>query len=295
MSISGVVNVHKEKGYTSSDVVAIVRKLFNSKAGHVGTLDPQATGVLPVCIGSATKTSDYISGAKRYRAELKLGITTDTDDLTGKVLTESPVETCLDELKATVQGFLGETLQTPPMYSAIKIGGKKLYELARAGKTVERAPRTINISQIDVLEYNSDTCTAVIDVSCSKGTYIRSLCADIGRVLNCGGCMGELIRTQSGPFHISDSIKLDRLKGYASENRISDVLVGIETIMPYQLIDVPLELEKRVVNGNPIFVDKCEVDSDIQDGELIFLRMNGNISGLYVRDGEHFKLRVMLG
>ena len=295
MIIFGVVNVHKEKGFTSSDVVSIVRKLFNSKAGHVGTLDPQATGVLPVCIGSATKTSDYISGAKRYRAELKLGITTDTDDLTGRVLTESPVKTCLDELKATVQGFIGETLQTPPMYSAIKIGGKKLYELARAGKTVERAPRTVNISQIDVLEYNLDTCTAIIDVSCSKGTYIRSLCADLGRVLSCGGCMGDLIRTQSGPFYITDSIKLDRLKGYVSENRINDVLIRIEDVLPYQIFDVPLCLEKRIVNGNPIFVDKCEMGSAVQDDEMVFLRLNGKISGIYIRDGEYFLLRVMLG
>ena len=295
MSTPGVVNVYKEKGYTSSDVVSIVRKLLNSKAGHVGTLDPQATGVLPVCIGSATKTSDYISGNKRYRAELKLGVTTDTDDLTGKVLTESPVEACLEELKAAVQGFLGETQQIPPMYSAIKIGGKKLYELARAGKTVERAPRIVNISQIDVLEYNHDTCTAVIDVSCSKGTYIRSLCADIGRVLNCGGCMGELIRTQSGPFHITDSIKLERLKDYVNENRISDILIRTEDILPYQIVDVPLYLEKRIINGNPVSVDKCEARSDIQEGELAFLRLSGKISGLYVRDGEDFVLRVMLG
>ena len=294
MNNSGVVNIYKEKGYTSSDVVSVVRKACGLKAGHTGTLDPQAVGVLPVCIGKATKIADYISGVKRYRAELKLGVTTDTDDLTGRILTENPVNVSLDLLKKTALVFLGESLQTPPMYSAVKIGGKKLYELARAGKTAERVPRTVTISHINIVGFNTMSNTAVIDVTCSKGTYVRSLCADIGRALNCGGCMGDLIRTQSGPFHISESITLDRFKEYITDNQLSNILTPIEDVLPYNTVDAPFSEKNRIINGNPIPVNICKKSESISEGDLVFLRLNGSSAGLYKRVGNVFKPRVML-
>jgi len=291
--LSGVINIYKEKGYTSSDVVSVVRKALSCKTGHAGTLDPQAVGVLPVLIGKATKIADYIGCAKRYQAGLQLGVTTDTDDLTGKVLTEIPVNAGMESIKNTVRTFLGETLQAPPMYSAVKIGGKKLYELARAGKVVERAPRPVNISQIDVIDYNPDTHMAIIDVTCSRGTYIRSLCADIGRALNCGGCMGELVRTLSGPFCISNSITLGRLKEYIADNRVNEIVAPIESVLKYKMISAQFQ-EKLIANGNPVLVSACENGYEVSDGEYAFLTLNGITAGLYVRAGDVFRLRVML-
>ncbi|MDR1559318.1 MAG: tRNA pseudouridine(55) synthase TruB [Clostridiales bacterium] len=293
--LSGVLNIYKEKGYTSSDVVSVVRKILGRvKAGHTGTLDPDAEGVLPVCVGKATKIADYIGGGKSYRAGLRLGVTTDTDDLTGKILTENHVVTDLITLKNAASQFLGETFQIPPMYSAIKVGGKKLYELARAGKTADRAPRKVSISRIDIVEYNPETFTAVMDVDCSKGTYIRSLCADIGRALGRGGCMSSLIRTRSGPFRLSASVTLDQLREYAAENRVNEILTPIETVLPYKTIEAPLYLEKSVINGNPIRVSVCENGSGASEDDLIFLTLGGNTAGVYQRAGEFFKPRVML-
>ena len=292
--LSGILNIYKEKGYTSSDAVSVVRKLCGQKAGHTGTLDPQAEGVLPVCIGKATKIADYIDGQKCYRAELKLGITTDTDDLTGEILSESPVNVSLDTLKNTALQFLGDTLQIPPMYSAVKIGGKKLYELARAGKTAERTPRTISISKISILKYDPDTSTAIMDITCSKGTYIRTLCSDIGRVLNCGGCMGDLVRTQSGPFHIEGSVTLGRLKEYSDENQIGKLVIPIGDILPYNTVNADLAQEKRLINGSPICVKDCVNGIGTIEGELVFLSLLNKNIGIYVREGDVFKPRVML-
>jgi tRNA pseudouridine55 synthase len=289
----GVLNIYKEKGYTSSDVVSVARKILGRvRAGHIGTLDPQAEGVLPICVGKATKIADYIGGGKSYRAELKLGVTTDTDDLTGKILTESHEGVDLAALEHTVSRFLGETYQIPPMYSAVKAGGKKLYELARAGKTVDRAPRKINISRIDIITYNAETGMAIMDVDCSKGTYIRSLCADIGRVTRLGGCMGSLIRTRSGPFDISASVTLGRLREYAAGSMLNEILIPIEAVLSYKTIEAPPHLGKLVTNGNPIRV--CEGESDAREGDLIFLSLGGKTAGVYERVGEFFKPRVML-
>jgi len=272
----------------------VVRKACGQKAGHTGTLDPQAVGVLPICIGRATKIADYIGGVKRYRAGLKLGLTTDTDDLTGRILEESPVNVNIDMLRKTVLAFLGETRQTPPMYSAVKIGGKKLYEFARAGKTVERAPRTVNISQIDIIEYNPSSNTAVIDVTCSKGTYIRSLCADIGQALSCGACMGDLVRIQSGPFHISESITLESFMEYINDNQLGKILTPIEDVLPYNTVDAPLSEETRIINGNPICVNNCKNGKNTPEGDMIFLKLNGSSAGIYKRAGNVFIPRVML-
>ena len=290
-NLSGVLNIYKEKGYTSSDAVSVVRKALGYvKAGHAGTLDPQAEGVLPVCVGRASKIADYIGGDKCYRARLVLGITTDTDDLTGRILTENPVNTNRTGLENAAKSFLGKTLQTPPMYSAIKVNGKKLYELARAGKTAERTPRGIEISSIEIIEYNDETHTAVMDIACSKGTYIRSLCADIGRALGCGGCMGGLIRTRSGPFISEDSITLDTLRTLTAAGRINDVLYPIEAVLKYETVHAPAADVKRIVNGGSFRAG----GGGVREGGLVFVEADGVISGIFIREGDWYKPRVML-
>ena len=289
--LSGVFNIYKEKGYTSSDTVSVLRKALGYvKAGHAGTLDPQAEGVLPICIGKATKIVDYIGGGKDYRAELKLGVTTDTDDLTGKILSESPVSVSKHDVENAANMFLGITMQTPPMYSAVKVGGKKLYELARSGKTADRAAREINISRIDIVEYSQETHTVIMDVTCSKGTYIRSLCADIGRVLNCGGCMGALTRTRSGPFTVKDSVTLEALRQFTAAGRINEVLYPIEEVLKYPTVNAPSAVEKRIINGGSF----CAGAEGVQEGGLVFAAVNGVTAGIYIREGDWYKPRVML-
>ena len=198
--IHGIINVYKEKGYTSHDVVARLRKILGQKKiGHTGTLDPDAEGVLPVCLGKATKVCDLLADQdKTYQAILLLGQSTDTQDVSGEVLKNAEVTSSIKEVYEAVQAFQGEYAQVPPMYSALKVNGKKLYELAREGKTVERKARQVHIHEIKIHEIVLPRVS--MTVSCSKGTYIRTLCHDIGEKLGCGGCMEQLLRTQVGPF-----------------------------------------------------------------------------------------------
>ena len=196
--INGIVNIYKEKGYTSHDVVAVLRKVVGQKKiGHTGTLDPDATGVLPVCLGRATKVCELLTDHdKTYEALLLLGKTTDTQDISGEVLEErNPGNLTEEEVRSCIESFIGEYDQIPPMYSALKVNGKKLYELAREGKTVERKSRRVQIHGIRILEMNLPHVR--MEVDCSKGTYIRTLCHDIGEKLQVGGCMEELERTKS--------------------------------------------------------------------------------------------------
>ena len=195
--IHGIINVYKEKGFTSHDVVAKLRGIVGQKKiGHTGTLDPDATGVLPVCLGKATKLCDLLTDKnKTYEAVLLLGKTTDTQDITGEVLEEKSTEALTEEkVREAIEGFIGDYEQIPPMYSALKVNGKKLYELAREGKVIERKARLVKILDIQILEI--DLPKVRMEVSCSKGTYIRTLCHDIGEKLGCGGCMESLIRTR---------------------------------------------------------------------------------------------------
>lgn len=192
--IHGIINVYKEKGFTSHDVVAKLRGIVGQKKiGHTGTLDPDATGVLPVCLGKATKLCDLLTDKnKTYEAVLLLGKTTDTQDITGEVLEEKSTEALTEEkVREAIEGFIGDYEQIPPMYSALKVNGKKLYELAREGKVIERKARPVKILDIQILEI--DLPKVRMEVSCSKGTYIRTLCHDIGEKLGCGGCMESLI------------------------------------------------------------------------------------------------------
>lgn len=208
----GILLLNKPVGITSHDAVNKMRRLFGTRAvGHTGTLDPMASGLLVILIGSATKASEYaMEHDKSYRAGLLLGITTDTEDTTGKVLSESGNIPSEDEVVAVSRHFVGDIMQTPPMYSALKVGGKKLCDLARDGVTVERAARPIHIYSLDVTR--SDERNYTLDVACSKGTYIRTLCADIGAALGCGGAMSSLVRTQCGGFSLDDAVTTEQLE-----------------------------------------------------------------------------------
>ena len=222
--MNGILNIYKPTGMTSFDVVRIIRKISNvKKVGHAGTLDPEASGVLPVCIGKATKAIDYImEDFKIYEAELKLGVITDTYDREGKILQESEVNVSEEEIIQVINSFVGEIKQVPPMYSALKVNGKKLYELARAGIEIEREARPIVIYDIDIIDIKIPYVK--FRVKCSKGTYIRSLCYDIGEKLKCGGMMWNLQRTATGQFHIEDAINIEDL----NEENINKYIMPIE-------------------------------------------------------------------
>jgi tRNA pseudouridine55 synthase len=268
--INGIINVYKEKGFTSHDVVAKLRGMVKQKKiGHTGTLDPDAEGVLPVCFGNATKLCDMLTEkTKTYEAVLKLGIVTDTQDITGTVLKSFPVTADRDQVMDTILSFIGEYDQLPPMYSAIKVNGKRLYELARAGKEVERETRRVRISDISILEFNEPDHEVRISVDCSKGTYIRTLCHDIGELLKCGGCMKALLRTRSGAFALSDSLKLSQIQALLDQDKLIDYLIKAEDMFPdYEKIVVLEEFTKNIYNGNSFRKEQAEHNSVLfQDG-----------------------------
>jgi len=244
--MNGIINVFKPTGITSFDVVRTIRKISNvKKVGHAGTLDPEASGVLPVCIGKATKAIDYIMGDfKIYEVELKLGVTTDTYDREGKILSESEVLANDEEIIKAINSFVGEIKQVPPMYSALKVNGKKLYELARAGIEIERKARPITIYEIDITSLESPYVR--FTVKCSKGTYIRSLCYDIGELLKCGGMMWNLQRTATGQFHIEDAINIEEI----NKDNISKLIMPIEKIFHNNIkITIDDRFVKFLLNG----------------------------------------------
>nr|WP_296962764.1 tRNA pseudouridine(55) synthase TruB [uncultured Mediterraneibacter sp.] len=229
--INGIVNIYKEKGYTSHDVVAVLRKVVGQKKiGHTGTLDPDATGVLPVCLGRATKVCELLTDHdKTYEALLLLGKTTDTQDISGEVLEEkNPAHLTEEEVRSCIESFIGEYDQVPPMYSALKVNGKKLYELAREGKTVERKSRRVQIHGIRILEMNLPHVR--MEVDCSKGTYIRTLCHDIGEKLQVGGCMEELERTKVGRFLKEDAVTLDEVRQKMEQGEGAELFTPLDQI-----------------------------------------------------------------
>ena len=242
--INGIVNIYKEKGYTSHDVVAVLRKVVGQKKiGHTGTLDPDATGVLPVCLGRATKVCELLTDHdKTYEALLLLGKTTDTQDISGEVLEErDPGDLTEEEVRSCIESFIGEYDQIPPMYSALKVNGKKLYELAREGKTVERKSRKVQIHGIRILEMNLPHVR--MEVDCSKGTYIRTLCHDIGQKLQVGGCMEELERTKVGRFLKEDAVTLDEVRQKMEQGEGAELFTPLDQIfaewMSYNGNDLP--------------------------------------------------------
>lgn len=268
--IHGIINVYKEKGFTSHDVVAKLRGIVGQKKiGHTGTLDPDATGVLPVCLGKATKLCDLLTDKnKTYEAVLLLGKTTDTQDITGEVLEEKSTEALTEEkVREAIEGFIGDYEQIPPMYSALKVNGKKLYELAREGKVIERKARPVKILDIQILEI--DLPKVRMEVSCSKGTYIRTLCHDIGEKLGCGGCMESLIRTRVSTFRIEDAKTLDEVETLKQEGKLAELLVPIDAMFPsYPKIAVKDDWKAFAKNGNPLDLkmlkEACGQDEETQ-------------------------------
>lgn len=268
--IHGIINVYKEKGFTSHDVVAKLRGIVGQKKiGHTGILDPDATGVLPVCLGKATKLCDLLTDKnKTYEAVLLLGKTTDTQDITGEVLEEKSTEALTEEkVREAIEGFIGDYEQIPPMYSALKVNGKKLYELAREGKVIERKARPVKILDIQILEI--DLPKVRMEVSCSKGTYIRTLCHDIGEKLGCGGCMESLIRTRVSTFRIEDAKTLDEIETLKQEGKLAELLVPIDAMFPfYPKITVKDDWKAFAKNGNPLDLkmlkEACGQDEETQ-------------------------------
>ena len=266
---NGIINVYKEKGFTSFDVVAKLRGILKQKKiGHTGTLDPDAEGVLVVCLGNATKLCDMLTDKdKKYEARLLLGMTSDTEDSSGTILEKKPVTASEQEVREAVLSFVGEYDQIPPMYSAIKVNGKKLYELARQGIEIERLPRHVEVYDIDITEI--DLPYVSFFVTCSKGTYIRSLCRDIGQKLSCGGLMDGLIRrsvniSDTGMvFDINDSLKLSEIEKLVEESDFENHILTIDKMFPdMKKVLVNDRGSKRLMNGNVLFKNDFTVPDD---------------------------------
>lgn len=252
--INGIIVIHKEKDFTSHDVVAKMRGICGQKKiGHTGTLDPAATGVLPVCLGSATKLCDMLTDKdKEYVAELLLGVETDTQDTTGEVLSRKEVEVSEEQVRLAAESFIGAYNQVPPMYSALKVNGKKLYELARAGKEVERVARPVEILELEILRINLPVVE--MRVVCSKGTYIRTLCADIGEKLGCGGTMQSLKRTRVGGFSLENALTLGELQVKKDAGALETVVIPVDEVFAeYPVLHVREEFRKLIDNGNSFF------------------------------------------
>lgn len=266
MSLNGILNIYKPSGMTSFDVVRQIKILMKTgKVGHAGTLDPAATGVLPVCTGYAVKAMEFlIEKDKLYRAELTLGMTTDTEDTTGNVVSVKPVNIDSGMVYEVIQSFRGKSKQVPPMYSAVRQDGKRLYDLARKGISVERKPREIEIYSIEIKEINLPK--VVFDVLCSKGTYIRTLCADIGERLGCGGCMSSLLRLKAGIFDIKDSLSLDEINGFHKEGILEEKMTRVEDLFT-DLKSVKLSSAEVKKFRNGVILETCP-DSFAQ-GEII--------------------------
>lgn len=303
--MSGIINVYKEAGYTSFDVCARLRGILKTrKIGHTGTLDPEATGVLPVCIGKATKLCDLLTDKdKEYECIMLLGMTSDTLDTTGTILSQSPVECSTLDVEHAVKSFIGVIDQIPPMYSALKVNGKKLYELARAGQVIEREARKVTIHSIDIIDISLPRVT--MKVHCSKGTYIRSLCDDIGRMLGCGACMEKLVRTRVSVFDIEHAYKLDEIQQFVDKGTIDKYIVSVDEVFDYPHVRVGEEGVVAAVNGGILMTNVCSIISnsskvsyndtkELPEGTPILLYLpDGRFIGVFHVKGDEFKLDKM--
>ena len=251
--MNGILNILKPPGMTSFDVVAHIRGLTKmKKTGHTGTLDPMAAGVLTVCVGSATGAIEFlVDKDKLYRAELTLGISTDTQDSSGSVLSERTVEVSDAEIDAAVTSFIGRYAQLPPMYSALKVNGRKLYELAREGISVDRALREVEIYSAEVIRIDRNERVKVLfDIHCTKGTYIRTLCADIGERLGCGGHMSFLLRKRAGAFCLEDAATLEEIRALAAEGKLQSAMTDVQAAFKtFEVFELDPGQEKLFVNG----------------------------------------------
>ncbi|MFR1866930.1 tRNA pseudouridine(55) synthase TruB [Eisenbergiella massiliensis] len=281
--INGILNVYKEAGFTSHDVVAKLRGICRQKKiGHTGTLDPEAVGVLPVCLGSGTKLCDMLTDkSKEYEAVLLLGQVTDTQDVTGTVLEEHEVTADEEQAVEAIRSFVGAYEQIPPMYSALKVNGKRLYELARAGKEVERKGRPVEIHSIEILSVSLPEIT--FRVACSKGTYIRTLCHDIGQKLGCGGTMKSLKRTRVGIFTIDGALKLSQLEELAAQGRLEENVIPVEAMFTeLPALTVKDAFARLIENGNAFYPGQAEENVRTPDGgQVRVYDRKGRFYGIY--------------
>ena len=293
--INGIINVYKEAGFTSHDVVAKLRGITKQKKiGHTGTLDPDATGVLPVCLGRATKVAGLLTDTRKtYECVLLLGVTTDTQDTSGTVLQERPWEMlCNEPVTETIRTFLGPQMQIPPMYSALKKDGRKLYELAREGKVVEREPRPVHFYEINILEMNLPRVR--FSVTCSRGTYIRTLCHDIGEKLGCGGCMEKLVRTEVGPFRLAGALHLEEIEHLRDEGDLMSCITPVDLLFADcpALYAADMEADRLLHNGNPVSRDHLREGSERADRYRIY-DTRGSFVGLFYERQEMVRPDVM--
>ena len=307
--LNGIINVYKEVGFTSRDAVSKLTGILRQrKIGHTGTLDPAAEGVLPMCIGKATKLCELLTDHKKqYIAVIKFGIATDTEDVTGEIIEETSFsddwyeeKLAEDNLSMVISGFVGKQLQTPPMYSAKRVGGKRLYELAREGKVIERKPCEITIYDIEIKNIDLPNREATIVVDCSKGTYIRTLCKDIGNELGCKAAMKSLLRTKTGEFCLENSYKLGDIEKLVKENRISEIIIPIEEVFKnLRRADVGGYASVLLENGGIIRAEAISPDFHSlqpQDGEKFRMYNDkGEFKAVYSYNGdvEGFKIDKM--
>lgn len=306
--MDGIINVYKEKGFTSHDVVAKLRGILHQKKiGHTGTLDPEAEGVLPVCLGKATKVCDLLTNKdKTYRAVCQLGVSTDTQDMTGEILQTADCSGVTREaLQEVLCGFTGNQLQIPPMYSALKVNGKKLYELAREGKTVERKARSITIYALELVDFVPEEGTFTIDVTCSKGTYIRTLCNDIGEKLGCFGAMKSLLRTRVGVFELEKAFTLAQIERFMAENVVEAHIVQVDALFAgYPAYQIRDEFAAKLANGNPLlprFLQPYDPDREnpvmireLSEGqEFLVYDETGRFKAMYRKGEKDLRVRKM--
>ena len=291
--MDGIINVYKEKGFTSHDVVAKLRGILHiKKIGHTGTLDPDAVGVLPVCIGKGTKLCDMITDTdKTYEAVMLLGISTDTQDISGNVLSKKDVAVDEKTLIETIDSFVGEYKQIPPMYSAIKVNGRKLYQLAREGIEIERRPRDVYIRSIHINDMNlqDDEPSVTMTVSCSKGTYIRTLCHDIGEKLGCGACMKSLSRTRVGRFYIDDSYTINQIAALNLKGELSSIVTPVDSMFDYPEIRIKREYDKLLYNGNQLPLSAGKALDGNTDDKVRIYNESGEFIGIYSMDDSGYK------
>ena len=277
--MNGIILVDKPQDWTSHDVVAKLRGVLHERRiGHSGTLDPLATGLLVVFVGRATRAVEFAEAdSKEYITGLHLGVSTDTQDITGNIVAESAALPDEAALREAIGRFIGDIEQIPPMYSAIKIGGKKLYELARRGESVERAPRKITVSAIDIAGRDGDDY--ILNISCSKGTYVRTLCSDIGEALGCGACMSSLRRTRAGVFSADEAHSLADIEAAAREGRLSDIILPVDTLFAsFPKLTVSQSAAKRLKNGNIIKISAEDGEYKVYSDPEEFLLL-GRVEG----------------
>lgn len=294
--MNGILLIDKPRDFTSFDVVAVIRKLTNQKKiGHTGTLDPMATGVLPILIGNATKAQSIIPETdKEYLASFQLGITTNTQDILGEIVDQKNFCVSQEQLIETIKKFCGKISQIPPMFSAVKKNGVRLYTLARKGIEIEREPRSVEIKKIELIDFNSSTGAGQISVLCSKGTYIRTLCDDIGKSLGCGATMTSLRRTFACGFFINQTLSLENIKDIALKHNFQEILIPTENLFScYPSIIVSKAQSTRFLNGGNLSLDRINVDKSQKDMKKFrVLNKNSEFLGIGTIDLESQQLKI---